>query len=256
MTISINRENRSNPIAKKAWFQLPKIFLCVSVFLLCSISNAQSIGPHISVSGNATISTKPDQAQINLSVNTQAIDSATAKAELDKKVNAFFDALNDMGIDDEDIVARSMNISAQYDYQNRQQKFIGFQASRSIVVELSDLDKIHPVLDTAVAMKVDGIQGIQYASSKEDELREQARAEAIKDSITKATDIAQAYDAKLGPVDNINYHSSNTNQPITVDAFRAQGLLSESESAGGRFIPGDITITDNISVSFSLIPNR
>lgn len=213
---------------------------------------AQPLGPHITVSGKSLISVKPDQANINLNVSTQATDSASAKAELDKIANRFFDELNNMGIKDDEIIAKSMNINAQYDYQNRQQRFIGFQASRAIVIELSDLDKIHPVLDTAVSLNINGIQGVQYSSSKEDELRQQARQAAIQDSINKATEIAEAYGAKLGPVDNIVYQSGliSLDASSAQVAFRSQAV--SAESAGGRFIPGEITFTDEINASFVL----
>jgi len=231
--------------------------LGVFTLLLSSLSFANPLSntadSTISVKGKSVVSTKPDQASINLSASTQAMDSASAKAELDQTLNRFFDELNKIGIQDKSIVAKSIQISPQYEYQNRQQRFIGFQATRAIVVELDDLEKIHPVLDKAVTLNISGIQGVHYSSSKENELRQHARKLAIKDSIQKATDIAKAYGAQLGPVNRILYQAGSTNQPFPVDSFQTRSQALEASPAGGRFIPGDITISDEISVSFSLL---
>jgi len=251
MMISINP--LPNLLSKSGAIQLSFITL-LHILLFSSTLSAQPLGPHINVSGKSVISVKPDQAQINFNVSTQAVNSSAAKAELDKIINSFFDELNEMDIEDDAITAQSMNISAQYDYQNRQQRFIGFQASRSVVIELSDLEKIHPVLDLAVSMQINGIQGVYYSSSKEEELQQQARAEAIEDSIRKATEIAEAYGARLGRVESISYQSVGIAPPTPYMAQQSRAVFTESAAAaGGRFLPDEITVTDEIMVSFSLM---
>ena len=213
----------------------------------------QSHMPQISVTGNAEISVEPDRATINLMLQTQAADSAEAKAESDRRLNAFLDDLQELGIDEEHIKAANLNISAQYDYQNRQQRFVGFQANRSISVDVMDLDMLHPVLDTAVNHRVDGIQGIDYQSSREDELKAQARAVAIEDSRQKASELAEAYAAQLGPVYNISYQSGQIARPAFAMADDMAVRALSAESSGGRFIPGDIRFADSIHVVFDLI---
>lgn len=218
------------------------------------LANAQqSHMPQISVTGSAEISAEPDQATINLMLQTQAADSAEAKAESDRRLNAFLADLQELGIGEDQIKAANLNISAQYDYQNRQQRFIGFQASRSLSVDVTDLEMLHPVLDTAVSHRVDGIQGIDYQSSREDELKAQARTAAIEDSRQKASELAEAYGAQLGPVYNISYHSGQIARPAFAMADDMAVRAMSAESSGGRFIPGDITFTDHISVVFDLI---
>ena len=213
----------------------------------------QSLMPQISVSGNAEIVADTDEATNNLILQTQSAESAGAKAESDRRLNAFLDELENLGISEEQVTAASLNISAQYDYQNRQQRFIGFQATRSISVDITDLDMLHPVLDTAISHNVDGIQGINYRSSREDQLKAQARAAAIEDSQQKAAELAEAYGAQLGPVYNINYHSGQIVRPEFAMASDMAVRSFSAESAVGRFIPGDIRFTDSIQVVFDLI---
>lgn len=212
----------------------------------------QTQGPQISVSGSGKVTAEADQATVNLNLSAQAADSAGAKNDVDKRINAFFDAIQKLGIKDEQITAGSMSLNPQYDYQNRKPRFIGFQANRSISVELNDLEKIHPVLDAAVALKINGIQGIQYASSAEEKMREQARLAAIEDSKQKAKQMAEAYGAKLGPVYSISYHSGNIDRPYAQPEIRALAM-SDNAAPSGRFIPGEISVQDRISVVFDLI---
>lgn len=227
---------------------LAVIGLMVSFFTLQA--SAQNHMPQITVTGNSEITAEPDQATINLSVRTQALSSAEAKKDNDQRINVFFDALNDLSIKDDAITAASINISAQYDYQNRQQRFIGFQVSRAISVEIEDLEMLHSVLDTAVNLRINSIQSISYSSSKEGELRKQARVAAIEDSKAKAQELAEAYDAKLGPIYNISYQTGRINQPAARVAMATEAF---ADASGGRFIPGDLSITDHINVVFDLI---
>ncbi len=239
---------------------MPNTKCLFSVFLFFTLAgcggsaDAQpSHMPQISVSGNAEISAEPDEATINLMLQTQSANSADAKAESDRRLNAFFDDLEELGIDEEQIRAANLNISAQYDYQNRQQRFIGFMATRNISVDISDLEMLHPVLDTAISHRVDGIQGITYRSSREEELKSQARAAAIEDSQQKAEKLAEAYGARLGPVYNISYHQGQIERPAFAMASDMAVRSFSAESSGGRFIPGDIHFTDSIQVVFDLI---
>ena len=208
-------------------------------------------GPQIRVSGSAKITAEADRATINLHLTTQAANSAAAKREVDERAHAFFAAVAKLGIADEQITAGSMNLSPQYDYQDRRPRFIGFQASRSVGVEVSDLEQLHPVLDAAVALKINGIQGISYASSGEDEMRQQARLAAIEDSKEKARQLADAYGARLGPVYSISYHSGSIERPRNQPGMKVLAM-AESSSAG-RFIPDEISVSDNINVVFDLI---
>lgn len=227
--------------------------LCIVLFSAHTVAEAQ--GPQISVSGNGKVSAKADQATVNLNVSAQAANSKNAKDEIDVRINSFFQALKKLGIKEKQITAGSMNLSPQYDYQSRQPRFIGFQANRSIGIEILDLEKLHPVLDTAISMKINGIQGINYASSSEDDMRQQARLAAIEDSKTKAKQLAEAYDAKLGPVYSINYYSGNIEQPYMARQEMRALAVSDSFSQGGQFIPGEVTVSDNINVTFDLITN-
>lgn len=233
--------------------QTTLFFSLVSVSLLFSACGQADIsGPHISVSGSGKITAKADQAEVNLNLSAQASSSAEAKQEIDRRINAFFDAVNKLGIKDEQITAGSMSLNPQYDYQNRQPRFIGFQANRNIRVELKNLEKLHPVLDAAVKLKINGIQGIQYSSSTEDQMRQQARLAAIEDSTQKATQLAEAYGAKLGPVYSISYHSGNIERPYAQPEMMRAAVMDAAPS-GGRFIPGEISVQDSINVVFSLI---
>ena len=232
-----------------------KFFFILMLGSFSACSTAENPGPQISVSGSGKITAQADEANINLNLTAQAVDSKTAKEDVDKRINAFFAAIKKLGIEDHQITAGSMSLFPQYDYQNRKQRFIGFQASRNIQIEISDLEKIHPVLDTAISMKINGIQGIHYASSTEDDMRQQARLAAIQDSKSKAKQLAEAYGAKLGPVYSIRYHSGQLEKPYQAQPEMALRAMSDGATAGGRFIPGEVSVSDNIHVVFDLITN-
>ena len=84
-------------------------------------------------------------------------------------------------------------------------------------------------------------------------MKQQARLAAIEDSKTKAKQLAEAYGAKLGPVYSISYHSGQVEKPYAAVAEMRSLAAADFAPQGGRFIPGEVSAYDSISVVFDLI---
>lgn len=213
-------------------------------------SSQHSLVRQVSVSGQGEAEVEADMARVHLTAEAQSQTSAQAKSIVDDRVNQVIRILEKVGLRQEDLTAGQISISPRYNYRNNQQEFIGYFTNRSIQVEIADLEMLNAFLDAALEQKIDGINQIEYRTSREAEAKARARELAIQDSKEKARLLAEAYGVELGDVISINYQSSYAT-PVMMEAslIRAQSFAADS---AGQYIPDQLSFTDNIQVIFEL----
>ncbi len=230
----------------------------IFIFALLGIASCGSIAQaqnetlrQVSVSGMGEAKVEADMARVHLSAQSQQQTSAEAKNDVDQKVNELIQVLENVGLNEDNLTAGQISISLRYNYRNNTQEFVGYFASRSIQVEIPDLELLNPFLDAALEQKIDGINQIEYRTSQEAEVKALARELAIQDSKDKAADLASAYDMELGSVITISYQS-NQSSPVLyqqVGLARAESFAADSN---GQYIPDQLSFTDHISAVFEL----
>ena len=227
-----------------------------TLFLLTFFSLATAASERqVNVTGMGEVSAAPDSAEVSLTVQSLRRESAAAKDDVDMRVNEFLEALDDLGFDEDNITAGSLRTNPRYEYCSGQQTFTGYQASRSLTVEVSDLDDLDALLDAALNGQIDIINNIRYKVGDSSAMEEKARELAIEDSKGQASELAAAYGAELGPIVSINYRSRG-NTPIFMDAAGPAVLRSEAANVTGQYLPDEISFSDQIDVVFDLIVNQ
>lgn len=231
-------------------FSLLSLISCGS-FSQSVVTTENQVVRQVSVSGMGEAKVEADMARVHLSAQAQSNTSAEAKNIVDQRVNEVIRILDSVGLDEEDLTAGQISISPRYNYRNNRQEFIGYFASRSIQVEIDDLDLLNTFLDAALEQQIDGINQIEYRTSNEEEAKTLAREMAIQDSKQKAEFLAQAYGVELGNVISINYQSSYASPVIyeQVGLARAESFAADS---AGQYIPDQLSFSDRISVVFEL----
>lgn len=215
-----------------------------------NLLSPQDLVRQVSVSGVGEAKVEADMARVHLSAQAQSPTSAEAKDIVDQRVNEVIRILENVGLEEDDLTAGQISISPRYNYRNNTQEFIGYFASRSIQVEIPDLDLLNTFLDAALEQEIDGINQIEYRTSKEEEAMALARELAIQDSKDKASFLAEAYDVDLGSVISINYQSSNSTPVLYQEA--GVSLMRASADSAGQYIPDQLSFSDRISVTFQL----
>lgn len=228
--------------------------IALTVFSLLCIS-AVAAERQVTVTGTGEVSAAPDSAVVSLTVQSLRRESSAAKDDVDSRVNAFLESLDDLGFDEDDVKAGSLRTNPRYDYRSGQQTFAGYQASRSLTVDVSDLDDLDALLDAALQGQIDNINNIQYKVSDSSAMEAKARELAIEDSKTQANELAAAYGAELGPIVSINYRSRG-NTPVFMDMAEPMALRSEAANVAGQYLPDEISFNDQIDVVFDLIVNQ
>ncbi|MCV6605323.1 MAG: SIMPL domain-containing protein, partial [Porticoccaceae bacterium] len=150
----------------------------------------------------------------------------------------------------------------QYEYSRITSKrnFVGYNATRTLNITVRELGKLTDLMDLALKNDIQNIGHISYESSEADRHINQARKNAIANSKLKARSLAQAYDAELGAIVNIQYHSQQANYALLEqDSGRhkvSSMAFSSAAQSPATYLPDEITFSDNIQVTFDLIVNN
>lgn len=207
----------------------------------------------VTTTGQGLVEVKANMADVVMQTATTQKSATEAKREVDKRVNLFLEQLKALGIAQDDIVASTLRIAPEYDYNNRTRLFSGYNASRDIIVTLKDLNKLDSLLETATGTDITFIQQIQLKTRDEAKFKQQAFEQAIADSKAKAEVLAKAYGAELGAIYTINYQNQ---EPMLMPKAEMASMRLAADSGGGQYLHDSIKFNDQVSVVFELIIPR
>lgn len=75
-----------------------------------------------------------------------------------------------------------------------------YRALDALQVQLHDLTKLGPIIDTALAHRIISISAIEFRATATDSIRDVLLAEATRNALRQATVIAQAGGVRLGRI--------------------------------------------------------
>ncbi len=154
--------------------------------------------PTITVDGVAEKMVDPDQAVFLLSITTSARELANAQEENRNRTYAAAEAMRALGIPDSDIRTSSVRSQREYDWVNRERIFKGFRVSRSMTIELNDLDKLDLTLAKLLESTEIELSGTRFRLQEKDQWELDIRREAITDARKKAQAMANELGLTLG----------------------------------------------------------
>ncbi len=223
---------------------------CMIATPLAANANSPTF-PHIETIGTSEITVDADIAEISVSVIAEEATASQAKKQADKAVTDFINRLLKAGIDKKAIQSANLQLSPRYVYDNesRSNNKVGYTASRQITITITELDRLNSILDGALAEGVNQVNNIQFKSSKQQELAQQARQLAIKDAQQKAQSLAQGFGQKLLGVWQVRYLNQRAIQPVMM-RMEAAPKSSVSQS----YQQAQITISDSVEVTYQLAP--
>lgn len=208
----------------------------------------------ITMVGHGEVSAAPDMAHITSGVVTQ---DKTARAALDANnaaMHKLIGVLKEAGIADKDIQTSGFSVRPEYAHAKPDDngytpppRIAGYRVSNNVTVRVRDLSKLGGVLDKAVSVGANAINGISFAVAEPKTLHNQARQQAMADAVAKAKLYADAANVSLGRVLSITEQSGPTPQP---EAFKVMRSAAPSDSVAVQ--GGEITYDATVTVKWEL----
>ena len=227
-----------------------------ALMLAAPASLAQTVEPKrtITVQGEGTVSAKPDTASINAGVLAEAKTAREALSANTEKMTRVFDAIKSAGIKEEDIRTSGFSINAVYSHSPRKPdgshedpKITGYRASNNVTVIIRDLDNVGGVLDELVTAGANNVNGVNFFIENPQSLMDDARRIAVEDALRRATILAGAAGANLGPVMTINESGGYRPAPMMM-----RSMAMDESAKAVPVAAGTQDITSNVNIVIEL----
>jgi uncharacterized protein len=234
VSAAAHRLSLAAAIAAVAWLSAPAL--------------AQVPPPAISVTGEATVSVAPDQAQIDAGVTSEAKTAREASEANNAAMGKVLLALKGANIDEKDYQTSRLSLQPQYAPNRTGPNAItGYRASNRVSIKLRDITKVANIIDTLVGAGANEIGGIHFVVSQASKVLDEAREKAVTDARRKAEIYAKAAGVTLGEPLSINEEGSAP-QPV----FR--GKVAAPMSITAPVAQGEETLSVSVNVSWAIKP--
>jgi uncharacterized protein len=176
----------------------------------------------------------PNVAMVTAGVQTNAADAATAMRNNADQMARVMAALKKSGIPEKDIQTQSINLSAQYRYEENKPPIVtGYQATNSVTVRFRDISKSGAILDTLVREGANQINGPTLIFDNPAAAHDAARMQAIKTLQSRAQAYAKSVGMSVKRIVAITENADGGVHPLPVatmamDASEARAKTSVS----------------------------
>jgi len=224
-----------------------------SATTLSGSSGAQtSLVDTITVSGTGTVSTLPDEAVIQIAVESSATTAAAALDENSKQTQKVLARLKADGVPDSAIETTNVAVypNRNYDPKTGQGTVTSYQATNSVNVTLTDFKLIGQVFAAAAEAGANNMSGPTWQLSENSQAETEALNKAATNARSKADALAAAEGVAVGQVLILDETSASPISPV-YNQSTAGGAASPSVSPP-PVNPQNIDVTASVSVTYQI----
>jgi uncharacterized protein YggE len=217
----------------------------ISSFYLC----AQDLTKvhFVRASGEASVSAKPDRAQINIGVITRAATAQAASAENASQSTQVIESIKRIIGSKGDAKTSGYSINPQYEYTNgKPPKLTGYETSNTVEVTVDDLLLLGKVIDQATSKGANQINGISFSLRNDGEVRSRALAEAARKARSNAEGLAKSLDVHVVGLLEAEPTEIPVARPVMMRAVAVEGMAAKMPTpieAGNLDIHASVTVT-------------
>jgi uncharacterized protein YggE len=204
--------------------------------------------PAVSVTGEASVSVPPDQAQIDGGVSTDAKTAREASETNNAAMGKILLALKSAGIDEKDYQTSRLSLQPMYatsSKTNERPGVVSFRASNRVTIKVRDVTKIAGVIDVLVGAGANEIGGINFIVTQASKVLDEAREKAIADARRKAEIYAKAAGVTLG--EPISLSEEGASAPV----FRGK-MIAPMAAGAAPVAQGEETLSVTVNVTWAI----
>jgi hypothetical protein len=202
----------------------------------------------ISVTGAATVKGTPDTVSFDIGMQNSAASASAALKFNNARVKALEKTLMKHGVTKQNMQTSGLNISEE---TNNNGQVTGFTVEDDLTVTMHDLAKAGGAIGAAATAAGNGVElnSISFSISNDSKLLAQARARAMRNAHTEASDIAVAGGTSLSGIATVvDQENQSTPPPLTY----ATGFAAAEKSVAVPVQAGSESISVQLSVVYTL----
>lgn len=241
----------SSPIPMQA--QQTKVDARVkAVYRIIPASGLADFETKIVVSGSAVQAVEPEYAELLFAVETQDASAIFASRENTAKMEAIFELIQSLGIDQKDYETTSFQVHPLYDYSYDKARTYGYLVSNELKIKIRDLEGLGEFITQILNTGANRLYYIEYGI----ESRSSYYKEGLKQATTQARDKAQtiaeasglAFDAKVSFIAENSLDSFNT---YTGNYGYDEAMMEGMGAAGGMPIASaDVIVGADVQIEY------
>jgi uncharacterized protein YggE len=208
----------------------------------------QVLVPSITVVGSDKVSARPDMAQVQVGVVTEASSAATALKENNDGMTKLFSSLEERGVPRKDVQTSNFSVMPQYKrgpHSEQLSEIVGYRVNNSVAVKVRKLEALGQVLDEVIQKGANQIQGVSFSVAESTPLLDEARRKAVADARRKADLYAKEAGVEVGQVLLIQEQTQHIPGPMVVG-------LARSQAAGVPIAEGELDFGATITVTYAI----
>lgn len=207
--------------------------------------------PTIRVAAEATVTTAPDQAQINIGVVTEADNAQDAATGNARELATVLATLREKfgGAADIKTVGYSLNPTYEHPKQGGARRIVGYTATNTVEVTTTELDQVGDIIGVATATGANRVQQLRFALKDEIPFQAEALRQATVRARKKADAIASALDLKVGRILAVDEGVHGVS-PIVVRS--RQVVMAEAAAISAPVEPGTIEVRATVTLTVEI----
>lgn len=225
---------------------------CTTEKIVVTDDEASKTLNKVSVSGNAELEVMPDEAEIRLSIVTEATDLKKAQQQNAQIATQVINALKSNGVKEKDIETVNFYVEKIREWERERYVDKGYRVRNTIKITTKDMKNVGDLIDTAVNSGANDVDGVTFQLSKEakQKVSEQLLTKASEDAKNKAELLTKALDVKLGKAVTI----SEYNYDIAPRSYSGYDFMAKAEAATAStpIQPKNVETSARITVVFNI----
>jgi uncharacterized protein YggE len=225
----------------------------LAVLACATVTTAQDAAtPEIRVTGQATLKIKPDQAEIDLGVVTQA-SSAKAAAETNAtKLDAVLTALRDIIGDKGKIETTNYSLRPNYTRprDGGEATIASFTATNTVRASGVAIDATGELIDAAIEAGANNVQRLNFTLADAEAPRLRALGDAARQARAKAEALADALGLEI-----VRVLSVAEGTPTVVRPYAPRAAMMQAEAAPTTPVePGAVEVHASVTLRVLVTP--
>ena len=221
------------------------------IFLFTFTPNISAQSSSVTVEGNAEISVVPDRATLNLAVELNGRNLSAMTTRVAETIDAFLTITDGLSINRSDVMTSGVNINPRYRYENKTGRriFDGYNVSRSIQVDLQNIDLLGSIIERSTGQGINNIAAPIFRFSQEDQVIQSLHTLAVQDAMKRAEALVDPLNASLGKALKID---ASSNQSISPPMMEMRALDMNSSLAEQSYSIGQINYSQSVLATFEI----
>ncbi len=201
----------------------------------------------VSVQGSAKLHVDPDMARLWVEVSEEGQKADDVIARVRRKMDAVVSAVKSKGVSDKDLQTKHYQVTPKTRWDNGRSQRDGYMVSNQLEVKVHDLQKTGAIISAATDAGANSVNGPQFEIDNPKILERKALAMAMEDAKARASLLAEAAGAALGPVTQISENAGFMPgpQPVMMRAMAMAGRAADSAPEAIQSGQQDLTVTVN-----------